>query len=74
MIDGNNKILVVNENKYVIAAIIIPFSIAGVLVRIALTRLETYPGSPVFGLVYAQWVGCFIMGIVVINKTLLFKW
>ncbi|KAG1152239.1 hypothetical protein G6F37_001048 [Rhizopus arrhizus] len=74
MIDGNNKILVINENKYVIAAIIIPFSIAGVLVRIALTRLETYPGSPVFGLVYAQWVGCFIMGIVVINKPLLFKW
>ncbi|ORE01384.1 hypothetical protein BCV72DRAFT_217423 [Rhizopus microsporus var. microsporus] len=70
---NEEKVLVVNENKFVIAATIIPFSIAGVLIRIALSRLETYSGAPVFSLVYAQWIGCFIMGVVMTNKTLLFQ-
>lgn len=74
MMQDGGRILVINENKFLISAVIIPFSIVGLLVRIALTRLETYTGAPVFGLVYAQWVGCFIMGIAVTNKTLLFNW
>ncbi|KAI9481119.1 MAG: CrcB-like protein-domain-containing protein [Benjaminiella poitrasii] len=64
----------INENKIAIAAAIIPFSIAGVLIRIALNRLETYPGAPVFSIVYAQWIGCFIMGIAATNKNFLFSW
>ncbi|KAI8969968.1 CrcB-like protein-domain-containing protein [Mycotypha africana] len=57
------KAIEVNENRIAIAAAIIPFSIAGVLIRLALQRLETFPGAPVFALVYAQWIGCFIMGM-----------
>jgi fluoride ion exporter CrcB/FEX len=68
----DNKKIAVEENKLVIAFIIIPFSIAGALIRIALQRLEVYTGAPVFGLVYAQWIGCFVMGIAVKNKTNLF--
>ncbi|KAI8379054.1 uncharacterized protein BYT42DRAFT_567242 [Radiomyces spectabilis] len=56
--------LAVFENKWPVAALIIPFSIAGLLIRIGLQRLETYPGAPIFGLLYAQWVGCVIMGFV----------
>ncbi|ORX62301.1 hypothetical protein DM01DRAFT_1403974 [Hesseltinella vesiculosa] len=62
----------VYEKKMVITFMIIPFSIAGVLIRIALQRLETYSGAPVFSLIYAQWVGCFIMGIVTVYKNHLF--
>lgn len=72
MADAEVKSVEVIENKLVIAASIIPFSIAGTLIRIALTRLQDYSGAPVFGLVYAQWVGCLIMGIAVKNKNDLF--
>ncbi|OAD67851.1 hypothetical protein PHYBLDRAFT_183389 [Phycomyces blakesleeanus NRRL 1555(-)] len=66
--------LEIHENKLAIVGAIIPFSVLGVLIRIGLQRLETYPGAPVFGLVYAQWVGCFIMGIAVENKNAIHKW
>lgn len=64
----------VNENKLAIAGAIIPFAIAGALIRIALRRLEDYPGAPVFNLVYAQWIGCFIMGIVGKTKNHMLLW
>jgi hypothetical protein len=64
----------VNENKLVVACSIIPFAIAGALIRIALLRLEDFPGAPVFNLVYAQWIGCFIMGIVGKTKNQMFLW
>ncbi|KAI9017957.1 CrcB-like protein-domain-containing protein [Phycomyces nitens] len=66
--------LEIHENKLAIVGAIVPMSILGVLIRIGLQRLETYPGAPVFGLVYAQWVGCFIMGIAVKNKNAIHKW
>ncbi|KAG0187386.1 hypothetical protein DFQ28_006421 [Apophysomyces sp. BC1034] len=66
--------LIVLENKWPVVGIIIPFSILGTLIRIGLQSLETYNGAPVFGLVYAQWIGCFIMGVVVWNKIKLLQW
>ncbi|KAI9310487.1 CrcB-like protein-domain-containing protein, partial [Dichotomocladium elegans] len=46
----------------------IPFAIAGTLIRIGLGRLETFDGAPVFSLVYAQWIGCFVMGMAAEKK------
>jgi CrcB protein len=74
MSDYQVKTIEINENKIAIAFAIIPFSIAGTLIRIALIRLQEYPGMPVFSLVYAQWVGCLIMGIAVKCKTPLILW
>jgi fluoride ion exporter CrcB/FEX len=68
----NPPTVAVYEKKLVLAFIIIPFAIAGALIRIGLQRLETYAGSPVFGLVYAQWLGCLIMGVVTLHKNNLF--
>ncbi|KAI8341295.1 CrcB-like protein-domain-containing protein [Chlamydoabsidia padenii] len=64
--------ITVYEKKVVVGFIIIPFAMAGALVRVGLQRLETYNGAPVFGLVYAQWIGCFIMGMVTLHKNNLF--
>lgn len=64
----------VDENKFVIVSIIIPMAILGTLIRIGVQQLQTYDGAPVFGLVYAQWIGCFIMGIVVQAKAELIRW
>ncbi|KAI9489391.1 CrcB-like protein-domain-containing protein [Zychaea mexicana] len=68
------KVVRLKENKIVIAFIIIPMAILGTLIRIGLQRLQTYDGQPVFGLVYAQWIGCFVMGIAVQQKDLLMQW
>ncbi|KAJ2645096.1 hypothetical protein GGF44_000161 [Coemansia sp. RSA 1694] len=38
------------------------FSMLGVLIRVHLTRLFTYTGEPVYGLIWAQMLGCFVMG------------
>lgn len=65
--ETTNTVVVV-ENRLAYIGIIIPMSILGTLIRIGLLRLETYEGAPVFGLVYAQWIGCFIMGIAVQKK------
>ncbi|KAI8089908.1 CrcB-like protein-domain-containing protein [Halteromyces radiatus] len=62
----------VYEKKLVIGFLIIPFAIAGALIRVGLQQLETYNGAPVFPLIYAQWLGCVIMGIVTIHKHYLF--
>lgn len=74
MADVDNGEIEINENKLVIAATIIPLSMIGTLIRIALTRLQDYSGAPVFSLVYAQWLGCLIMGIVTRNKSNMFLW
>ncbi|KAI8980854.1 CrcB-like protein-domain-containing protein [Pilobolus umbonatus] len=58
-----SQVIQVDENYIAVMAGIIPFSIAGVLIRIGLQRLQDYPGMPVGGLVYAQWTGCFILGL-----------
>ncbi|KAI9252291.1 CrcB-like protein-domain-containing protein [Phascolomyces articulosus] len=49
-------------------------AILGTLIRVGLIRLQTYDGQPVFSLVYAQWIGCFIMGMVVQQKDALLQW
>ncbi|KAJ3329323.1 hypothetical protein HDU76_008138 [Blyttiomyces sp. JEL0837] len=40
------------------------FSTLGVLIRVSLVALNTYPSEPVFPLIFPQIFGCFIMGIV----------
>ncbi|CAG8482123.1 8994_t:CDS:2 [Paraglomus brasilianum] len=55
-----------------IVGLLIASSIAGVLIRVKLTELNSYPGVPVFPLLYAQFVGCLIMGICVQSKDMLF--
>ncbi|KAG2186136.1 hypothetical protein INT43_002574, partial [Umbelopsis isabellina] len=61
------------ENKSIIFAALIPVSIIGMLIRVGLTLLETYAGAPVFALVYAQFIGCTIMGFVAKKKDFLLK-
>jgi fluoride exporter len=43
--------------------ILAPASILGVLARLGLQALTSFPGQSVFSLLYAQALGCFIMGI-----------
>ena len=45
-------------------------SIWGSLARMGLTALTTYPGEPVFPLIWSQWVGCAVMGFLLQDKTL----
>lgn len=74
MADAQGRVVEINENKLAIVAAIIPMSIAGCLIRIAITNLQEYSGAPVFGIVYAQWIGCLIMGIAMRKKGLLVSW
>ncbi|KAJ2804002.1 hypothetical protein H4R20_002676 [Coemansia guatemalensis] len=55
-------------------ASLILFSMVGVLVRVHLTRLFTYDGEPIYGLLWAQMVGCFIMGIATRTKGVLMRY
>ncbi|KAJ2391083.1 hypothetical protein H4S02_001510 [Coemansia sp. RSA 2611] len=50
------------------------FSMAGVLIRVHLTRLFTYLGEPIYGLIWAQMLGCFIMGIATRTKGVLLRY
>ena len=43
-------------------ALLIPGSIFGLLARLGINALVTYPGQSVFALAWVQGVGCFIMG------------
>lgn len=56
------------EKKAIVLSILIPFSIIGALIRIGLIILHSYPGSPVFSLIYPQFVGCVIMGFCLARK------
>ncbi|KAJ2692446.1 hypothetical protein GGH99_001727 [Coemansia sp. RSA 1285] len=49
------------------------FSMAGVLIRVHLTRLFAYDRQPVYALVWAQMVGCFVMGICMRTKGVLLR-
>ncbi|KAJ2614058.1 hypothetical protein H4S08_001894 [Coemansia sp. RSA 1365] len=55
-------------------ASLIVFSMIGVLVRVFLTRLFTYNGEPIYGLIWTQMVGCFIMGIATRTKGILMRY
>jgi len=43
--------------------ILAPFSIFGVLARLGLVALASFDGASVFPLLYAQALGCLVMGI-----------
>jgi len=45
-------------------------SIWGSLARIGLSALSTYPGEPVFPLIWSQFVGCAVMGFLLQDKSL----
>ena len=45
-----------------VLALLVPASIFGVLTRLGLHSLASYDGSAIFPLVYAQGLGCFVMG------------
>ncbi|KAJ2724719.1 hypothetical protein GGI07_001772 [Coemansia sp. Benny D115] len=47
------------------------FSMLGVLIREFLIRLFTYPGQPIYALIWAQLAGCFIMGMCTHTKGVL---
>lgn len=48
--------------SFPVLALLAPASVFGVLARLGLDALTTYPGQSVFSLAYAQTLGCFIMG------------
>ncbi|KAJ1644590.1 hypothetical protein LPJ64_003757 [Coemansia asiatica] len=52
-------------------ASLVLFSMIGVLVRVHLTKLFTYADQPIYGLIWAQMLGCFIMGIAMRTKGVL---
>ncbi|RIB06528.1 CrcB-like protein [Gigaspora rosea] len=56
------------ERHAITIAILIPFSIIGVLIRLGLIQLHTYQGAPVFALIYPQFVGCTIFGFCLARK------
>jgi fluoride ion exporter CrcB/FEX len=58
------------RDDLIVASWIIFLSIWGALVRIGLSALSTYPGQPVFQLIWAQFVGCAVMGFLLQDKTL----
>lgn len=45
-----------------VLALLMPFSVFGVLARLGLSALANYSGQSIFPLIYAQAVGCLIMG------------
>src|SRR5579862_3151870 len=45
-------------------------AIWGALARIGLSALSNYPGSPVFPMIWAQFIGCAVMGFLLQDKTL----
>ena len=54
----------------VVGSWIIFSSIWGSLARIGLSALSTYPGQPVFALIWSQFLGCAVMGFLLQDKTL----
>lgn len=61
--EGIPKAKVYAPLSFPVLALIMPAAIFGTLARLGLTALATYDGASIFPLVYAQAVGCLIMGI-----------
>ncbi|KAG0050988.1 hypothetical protein BGZ83_004239 [Gryganskiella cystojenkinii] len=49
-------------------ALIIPFAILGLLIRLGLNSIESFAGQQVFALVWPQFIGCLIMGCLVATR------
>lgn len=48
-----------------ISALIIPFSMLGLLARLGLVSIESFSGQQVFALAWPQFIGCLLMGLFV---------
>ncbi|KAF8929851.1 hypothetical protein BGZ47_000843 [Haplosporangium gracile] len=49
-------------------ALIIPFAILGLLIRLGLNSIESFAGQQVFAVVWPQFIGCMIMGCLVATR------
>ena len=58
------------HDDIVVGSWIVFLSIWGSLARIGLSALSTYPGQPVFPLIWSQFFGCAVMGFLLQDKTL----
>ena len=58
------------REDFVVGSWITFLSIWGALARIGLSALSSYPGEPVFALIWAQFVGCAVVGFLLQDKTL----
>ena len=67
-LENSVKKICIDENTIPVIFALIFFSIIGALFRIWITQVETYNGQPVSNIIYAQYIGCFIMGIILENK------
>ncbi|KAJ2824606.1 hypothetical protein IWW50_003254 [Coemansia erecta] len=56
-----------------VVASLVLFSMLGVLVRIYLTRLFTYHGTPIYALIWTQMLGCLVMGVATRTKGVLLR-
>ncbi|KAG0200381.1 hypothetical protein BGX33_011047, partial [Mortierella sp. NVP41] len=54
--------------RILLPALIIPFSILGLLIRLGLVSIETFEGQQVFALAWPQFVGCMLMGLFVSTR------
>jgi len=58
------------RDDFIVACWIAFSAIWGALARMGLKALSTYPGEPVFPLIWPQFVGCAVMGFLLQDKTL----
>ncbi|KAK9364697.1 CrcB-like protein-domain-containing protein [Lipomyces kononenkoae] len=59
---------VYNDDRIEVVLWLIFFSLLGVLARLGILALESYPGSSVDPLVWVQFVGCVVMGFLAESK------
>lgn len=57
-----------------ILAVLAPFSILGLLARLGILAIDTYPEQGVFSLAWVQAVGCFVMGVTQSQKDFFVSW
>ncbi|KAF9969957.1 hypothetical protein BGZ73_007481 [Actinomortierella ambigua] len=62
------KLRKAKSRTWLFMAMIIPNAILGVLIRLGIVYIQTFPGQPVFPLVWAQFIGCLIMGLLVSTR------
>jgi fluoride ion exporter CrcB/FEX len=58
------------KEDFIVGCWITFLAIWGALARIGLSALSTYPGEPVFDLIWSQFIGCGIMGFMLQDKSL----
>ncbi|KAF9165135.1 hypothetical protein DFQ26_000579 [Actinomortierella ambigua] len=68
------ELLKAKSRTWLFVAMIIPNAILGVLIRLGVVYIETFPDQPVFPLIWAQFIGCLIMGLLVSTRTRMDRW